>query len=87
MAFPPMRRDYFPIRGNPNTIGTVTQTWRVPRNPVKTNTPTEMAVFGITLEGIKLERDTAESYRNQRQWNYEAFDPGHGAAIEWRCAV
>ena len=79
----------FPNRGNPNTIGTVTQTWRVPRNPVKTNTPTEMAVFGITLEGIKLERDTAESYRNQRQWNYEALTPGMArrlsgdARFEW----
>ena len=66
----------FPNRGNPNMIWPVTQTWRIPRNPEKTDTPTEMAVFGITLEGIKLERDTAESYRNQRQWNYEALTPG-----------
>ena len=40
-------------------IWPVTQTWRIPRNPEKTDTPTEMAVFGITFEGIKLERDTA----------------------------
>ncbi len=79
----------FPNRGNPNMIWSVTQTWRIPRNPEKTDTPTEMAVFGITLEGIKLERDTAESYRNQRQWNYEALTPGMArrlsgdARFEW----
>ena len=79
----------FPNRGNPNMIWSVPQTWRIPRNPEKTDTPTEMAVFGITLEGIKLERDTAESYRNQRQWNYEALTPGMArrlsgnARFEW----
>ena len=79
----------FPNRGNPNMIWPVTQIWRIPRNPEKTDTPTEMAVFGITLEGIKLERDTAESYRNQRQWNYEALTPGiarrlsGNARFEW----
>ena len=79
----------FPNQGNPNTIAPVTQTWRIPRNPVKTDTPTEMATFGITLDGIKLERDTAESYRNQRQWSYEALTPGMArrlsgnARFEW----
>ena len=79
----------FPNRGNPKTIASVPQTWRIPRYPEKTDTPTEMAVFGITLEGIKLERDTAESYRNQRQWNYEALTPGMArrlsgnARFEW----
>ena len=79
----------FPNRGNPNMIWPVTQIWRIPRNPEKTTTPIEMAVFGITLEGIKLERDTAESYRNQRQWNYEALTPGiarrlsGNARFEW----
>ena len=79
----------FPNRGNPNTIAPVTQTWRIPRYPEKTNTPTAMATFGITLDGIKLERDTAESYRNQRQWNYEALTPGMArrlsgnARFEW----
>ena len=79
----------FPNRGNPNMIWSVPQTWRIPRYPEKTDTPTEMAIFGITLEGIKLERDTAESYRNQRQWNYEALTPGMArrlsgnARFEW----
>ena len=37
---------------------------------------TEMATFGITLDGIKLERDTAESFRNEGVWRYEAITPG-----------
>ena len=79
----------FPNRGNPNMIWSVPQTWRIPRYPEKTDTPTEMATFGITLEGIKLEPGTAESYRNQRQWNYEALTPGMArrlsgnARFEW----
>ncbi len=79
----------FPNRGNPNTIAPVTQTWRIPRYPVKTDTPTEMATFGITLDGIKLERDTAESYLNERRWSYEALTPGlarrlsGNARFEW----
>ena len=79
----------FPNRGNPNMIWSVTQTWRIPRYPEKTDSPTEMVVFGITLEGIKLEPGTAESYRNQRQWRYEALTPGMArrlsgtARFEW----
>ena len=71
-----------PYDGNPNMIGEVTQTWRIPRYPVKTNTPTEMATFGITLEGIKLERDTAERHPEGR-WSYEALTPGRDARFEW----
>ena len=66
----------YPNQGNPNTIGVHTEVRRVPKAPVKTDIPSEMAEFGITLDGIKLDRDTAESYRNERQWNYEALTPG-----------
>ena len=79
----------YPNQGNPNTIGVHAEVRRVPKSPVKTDTPSEMAEFGITLDGIKLDRDTAESYRNQRQWNYEALTPGMArrlsgdARFEW----
>ncbi|MCY4543670.1 MAG: hypothetical protein OXD39_00415, partial [Gemmatimonadetes bacterium] len=66
----------FPNGGNPNTIQTVFQTWNVPKVPERTDTVTEMATFGVTLEGIKLERDTAESFRNEGVWRYEAITPG-----------
>ena len=79
----------FPNQGNPNTIQTVFQTWRVPDVPERTDTATDMATFGITLDGIKLERDTAESFRNEGVWRYEAITPGlarrqsAGARFEW----
>lgn len=66
----------FPNGGNPNTIQTVFQTWNVPNVPERTGTLTEMATFGVTLDGIKLERDTAESFRNEGEWRYEAITAG-----------
>ena len=65
----------FPNQGNPKTIHTVFQTWHIPKAPERTNTATEMAMFGITLDGIKLERDTAESFRNEGVWRYKAITP------------
>ena len=62
------------------------QTWNVPKVPERTDTATEMATFGVTLEGIKLERDTAERFGN---WSYEAITPGlaqrqtDGAQFQW----
>ena len=79
----------FPNGGNPNTIQSVFQTWEIPREPARTDALTEMATFGITLEGIKLERDTAESFRNEGEWRYEAITPGlaqrrtDGARFQW----
>ena len=65
----------FPNQGNPNTIHTVFQTWHVPKVPERTDTATDMATFAITLDGIKLERDTAESFRNKGEWRYVAITP------------
>ena len=65
----------FPNQGNPNTIHTVFQSWHVPKVPERTDTATDMETFGITLDGIKLERDTAESFRNEGVWCYEAINP------------
>ena len=65
----------FPNAGNPNTIQQVSHSRDIPTAPANTGTATEMAEFGITLDGVKLERDTAESYNNARQWNYEALTP------------
>ena len=65
----------FPNQGSPNTIHTVFQTWHMPKVPERTDTATEIATFGIPLDGIKLERDTAESFRNEGVWRYEAITP------------
>ena len=40
-----------------------------------------MATFGVTLGGIKVERDTAKSYPNERVWNYEAITPNDRRAL------
>ena len=65
----------FPNQGNPNTIYTVFQTWQVSKVVERTDTATEMAKFIITLGGIKLERDTAERFRNEGVWCYERITP------------
>ncbi len=68
----------FPNSGNPNTISDQTISYRIPASPVKTSTATEMATFGVFLNGVKLERDTAERYLGTGggSWSYEAITPG-----------
>jgi hypothetical protein len=69
----------FPNSGNPNTISEVTSNYSIPAAPVQTNTTTEVLEFGVTLDGVKLERDTAESYQNSGVWRYEAITAGLAA--------
>jgi hypothetical protein len=66
----------FPNSGNPNTISVVSSIYNIPTSPEHTGVATEMQHFGITIDGIKLERDTAESYQNAGQWRYEAITSG-----------
>ena len=65
----------FPNQGNSHTSHTVFQTWHFPKVPEQTDTGTETAKLGMTLDGVKLERDTAESFRNEGVWRYEAIIP------------
>ncbi len=79
----------FPNSGNPNSIGTVFSSRYVTLEPEHTGSTTSMAEFGVTLDGVKLERDTAESYNNAGIWRYEAITAGlaagtsAGAAFTW----
>ena len=74
----------FPNGGNPNTITQISDVYDIPANPVKLGYTTDMAVNGITLDGVPMERDTAESYHNANQWHYEAITPGIAAGrYEW----
>ena len=68
----------FPNGGNPNTISTQSINYNIPASPVKTTTATDMATFGVLLNGVKLERDTAERYMGTGggTWSYEAITPG-----------
>ena len=79
----------FPNAGNPNTITAQSIAYEFSNAPALTVIATEMQEFGVTLEGVKLERDTAESYQNQHVWSYEAITPGladsstSGAEFSW----
>ncbi|MEO0397931.1 MAG: YHYH protein [Pseudomonadota bacterium] len=66
----------FPNSGNPNAISAQSKLFFIPNTPVKTSTATEMAEFGLTIDGVRLERDTAESFQNAGVWQYEAVTPG-----------
>lgn len=68
----------FPNGGNPNTISEQSVSYQVPGSPALTTTPTQMQEFGVFLNGIKLERDTAERYAGTGggSWSYEAITPG-----------
>ena len=85
---PPSRRPV--VGGHSKKWGVLLQQRQhVPKVPERTETATDMATFGITIDGIKLERDTAESFRNEGVWCYEAITPGlarrqsAGARFEW----
>lgn len=65
----------FPNDGNPNTAGATSQNYSVTTSPVKTTSSTDMAIFGFLLNGVLLERDTAERYPSG-SWSYEAVTPG-----------
>lgn len=68
----------FPNPGNPNTISEQTVSYQVPGSPALTTTATDMQEFGVFLNGVKLERDTAERYSGTGggSWSYEAITPG-----------
>ena len=75
--------------GNPHAIEIQSISRTIAAAPVATSTATEMAEFGVTLDGVILERDTAESYDNAGAWNYEAITPGiadgtdHPLVADW----
>ena len=68
----------FPNNENPNAISSLNINQQVTTSPSVTSTATEMSVFGILLNGMLLERDTAEVYGGSGggTWNYEAITPG-----------
>ncbi|MEM8769255.1 MAG: YHYH protein [Pseudomonadota bacterium] len=76
----------FPNSGNPNSISAVYSSRYVTLEPEHTGFATSMAEFGVTLDGVKLERDTAESYRNEGLWRYEAITAGLAAGASGSAA-
>lgn len=66
----------FPNRGNPNTISEQTYSWRVPLHPKVNDGPPSFAggmPFGVALNGVPFDPGTAELWRNDPDWRYEAL--------------
>ncbi len=65
----------FPNRGNPNTISAQRYQFRVPHKPEIADKPIDAGgvLFGIALNGIPFDPGTAELWRNDPEWRYDAL--------------
>lgn len=65
----------FPNRGNPNTIGTIDYRFRIPLNPKSLDDVREAggALFGVALNGIPFDPGTAELWKGDPAWRYDAM--------------
>ena len=67
----------FPNRDNPNAIREQDYRFRMPLEPEAANAPVKLEhqLFGVALNGVVFDPQTAEYYRNDREseWNYEAL--------------
>ena len=68
----------FPNRNNPNTISRQRYRFRVPLNPQKAANPVPLRGYlsGVALNGIPFDPGTAETWRNNPDWRYEALSGG-----------
>ena len=65
----------FPNRNNPNRIAEQRHTYRVPLNPVPAVAPIDAGgmPFGVALNGVPFDPGTAELWRNDPNWRYDAL--------------
>ncbi|MBC8514897.1 YHYH protein [bacterium] len=67
----------FPNRGNPNAISAQSYTYRVPLHPTPapSATPLGQHPFGVAINGVPFDPNTAEWWNNDPQsgWHIEAF--------------
>lgn len=67
----------FPNAGNPNSISAQNYSYQVPLNPQLTGTTidAERINFGVALNGVPFDPETAEFWNNDRSsgWRYEAL--------------
>lgn len=65
----------FPNRNNPNAIEEQDYALSMPLEPKPANRPAEVGhnLFGVALNGVVFDPATAEYYRGDREWNYEAL--------------
>jgi YHYH protein len=65
----------FPNHGNPNSIQEQRHTFRVPLQPkiAGRQTDAHRQPFGVALNGVPFDPGTAEFWRNDPNWRYEAL--------------
>lgn len=65
----------FPNRGNPNRIAQQRYHFRVPLHPQANAqaTPAERMPFGVAVNGVPFDPGTAEYWRNDPRWRYDAL--------------
>ena len=77
----------FPNGGNPSTITAQSEIYYIQNSPTLNAISTDVAEFGITIDGVRLEPGTGETYQNAGVWRYEAITPalaeGTTALSEW----
>ena len=74
-GIPDHRTGEFPNRGNPNSIKAQEHRFTMPVEPKVNEKPTEMSLgmsFGVAINGIPMDPNTAEFWRRNRDWNYDA---------------
>ncbi len=74
-GMPDHKHGEFPNRGNPNTISVQRYQFRVPLKPKMADKPIDAGgvLFGIALNGIPFDPGTAELWRNDPEWRYDAL--------------
>ena len=69
----------FPNRRNPNRIAPQRYSFRVPADPQPLDEPVALrGLFGVAVNGVVFDPGTAEFWRGDAGWNYEAL----GGAID-----
>lgn len=74
----------FPNRGNPNTIRSQSYSFRMPLEPSKAREPIDAGgmPFGIATSGVVFDPGTAETWRGDPAWRYEAITGGINLGLD-----
>ncbi len=83
-GIPDHRTGQFPNRGNPNSISPQDYEFRMTTQPRAAEQPRFAggAWFGVALNGVPFEPGTAEFWKGERQWNYEALSGAINLGID-----
>lgn len=65
----------FPNARSGPDLTAVTVSYDIINAPQKTDTATEMAQFGVSVDGVAFEREPGATFRGEGVWTYEALTP------------